>query len=228
MELAKLLESKDDPRLADYARKLCQDMERTRQAAMAELQEALEGVDHVASVVAIQQADARHRGVAEPLDLALAVHQALRLVGIPPTIQVDVHVGHGEPVIADRHRTLQILTNLLKNARDAVLDVSEPHIVVQVGRVHDDVSICIQDNGVGIPDVLLARIFAHGFTTKSSGSGFGLHASALAATEMGGSLEAQSDGPGLGASFTLRLPHSPPATHPRSDELPTLPPLRLS
>ena len=50
------------------------------------------------------------------------------------------------------------------------------------------------------------RVFNHGFTTKSSGHGFGLHTAANAATEMGGSLTADSAGPGKGATFTLELP----------------------
>jgi C4-dicarboxylate-specific signal transduction histidine kinase len=52
----------------------------------------------------------------------------------------------------------------------------------------------------------MARLFTHGFTTKKSGHGFGLHASFLAAREMGGSLAAHSEGRGAGARFTLQLP----------------------
>ena len=50
------------------------------------------------------------------------------------------------------------------------------------------------------------RIFAHGFTTKKDGHGFGLHSGANAAHEMGGSLTAESEGLGRGATFTLELP----------------------
>ena len=65
----------------------------------------------------------------------------------------------------------------------------------------------VRDNGVGIPTDKLEQVFAHGYTTKgSSGNGFGLHASANAAVEMGGRLRADSDGSGKGASFTLELP----------------------
>jgi signal transduction histidine kinase len=69
----------------------------------------------------------------------------------------------------------------------------------------------VVDNGIGIPEENLTRIFAHGFTTRRDGHGFGLHSSALAVRELGGSLQAHSDGTGKGATFTLLLPfdHQP-------------------
>ena len=66
--------------------------------------------------------------------------------------------------------------------------------------------IDLQDGGVGLDRERLTRIFSHGFTTKRDGHGFGLHSGALAAKQMGGSLWAESDGPGLGAAFILELP----------------------
>ena len=66
------------------------------------------------------------------------------------------------------------------------------------------------DTGVGIPAENMIRIFNHGFTTKKSGHGFGLHSGALAARELGGELRVRSDGPGLGATFVLELPVTPP------------------
>jgi len=71
------------------------------------------------------------------------------------------------------------------------------------------VNIAITDNGVGITQENLTRIFAHGFTTRKDGHGFGLHSGALSAKELGGALSVQSDGPGRGATFTLKLPYKP-------------------
>jgi signal transduction histidine kinase len=73
------------------------------------------------------------------------------------------------------------------------------------------VKITMLDNGVGIPPENLTRIFAHGFTTRKAGHGFGLHSGALAAKELGGTLTVHSDGPGRGTTFTLELPAEPPA-----------------
>jgi sensor histidine kinase regulating citrate/malate metabolism len=66
---------------------------------------------------------------------------------------------------------------------------------------------------VGIRPENLTRIFAHGFTTRKEGHGFGLHSGALAAREIGGELSVHSDGPGRGATFTLSLPTKPEGIH---------------
>jgi len=86
----------------------------------------------------------------------------------------------------------------------------EKRLAVQVTTGDGQIMISVTDNGIGIPTENLARLFNHGFTTRKDGHGFGLHGSSLAAKEMGGSLTAHSDGPGTGATFTLRLPCGAP------------------
>jgi signal transduction histidine kinase len=71
------------------------------------------------------------------------------------------------------------------------------------------VEIVVRDNGVGIPAANLPRIFTFGFTTRKEGHGFGLHSSANAANELGGTLRGESGGPGRGSVFTLELPPAP-------------------
>ena len=110
---------------------------------------------------------------------------------------------------ADKHKILQILLNLLRNAKQAIKDGDNPEREIRVRlRLHtpDRIRIEVEDTGVGLPRENLTRIFAHGFTTKRDGHGFGLHSGALAAREMGGSLWAESEGPGAGATFVLELP----------------------
>jgi C4-dicarboxylate-specific signal transduction histidine kinase len=112
-------------------------------------------------------------------------------------------------VSIDKHKALQILVNLIRNAKQALKEaaVKEKRLTLRVTHSGPDkVAIVVQDNGVGIPSENLARIFQHGFTTKQDGHGFGLHSGANAAKEMGGSLSAASEGPGRGATFTLELP----------------------
>ena len=108
----------------------------------------------------------------------------------------------------EKHKILQILMNLVRNAKHACQDSEREgrrmtlRTVCESGRI----KITVMDNGVGIPPENLICIFNHGFTTRKGGHGFGLHSGALAAREMGGSLTVTSDGPGRGATFTLELP----------------------
>ncbi len=111
-------------------------------------------------------------------------------------------------VAAEKHRVLQILVNLVNNAKQACdgSDRGKSTLTIRTTRDNGQVHIAVTDNGTGIAAENLGRIFVRGFTTKLDGHGFGLHSAALAAKELGGSLTVQSDGPGRGATFTLKLP----------------------
>ncbi|MFL5347886.1 MAG: ATP-binding protein, partial [Hyalangium sp.] len=102
--------------------------------------------------------------------------------------------------------------NLVSNAKYAMDSVApaERLLCVSLERTPtENVHIVVHDNGMGIAPEMLTRIFQYGFTTREEGHGFGLHSSAIAAQEMGGSLTVHSDGPGHGATFTLELPYLP-------------------
>jgi signal transduction histidine kinase len=109
----------------------------------------------------------------------------------------------------DKHKGLDILAGLLANALDAVASATvEPkQIRVSVREIPDAVVFQVSDNGVGIPSENLTRIFRGGFSSKSGRRGANLHRFANAATLAGGSLTAESEGPGRGATFTLVLPN---------------------
>ena len=123
------------------------------------------------------------------------------------------------PVTVEKHKVLQILVNLIRNAKYACDDSGRPDKVlqIQVSAAPAGVRIAVIDNGVGIPAENLTRIFNHGFTTRPGGHGFGLHSSALAARELGGSLTVRSEGLGKGATFVLQLPGQPATTPPVFD-----------
>ena len=112
----------------------------------------------------------------------------------------------------DKQRLVQILVNLIGNAAQAMQSVPEGTRQLTLGTSlvrgggGQRLRITVQDAGEGVAPENLTRIFAHGFTTRESGHGFGLHSSALAATEMGGRLTVHSDGPGRGAIFTIEMP----------------------
>jgi signal transduction histidine kinase len=113
------------------------------------------------------------------------------------------------PVLADRHKVLQILINLLSNANYALEATAAEHRRVAL-RIHqadgDRVRFEISDTGVGIAPENLERVFTLGFTTRAGGHGFGLHSGANAAKEMGGQLSVMSEGVNQGATFILELP----------------------
>jgi C4-dicarboxylate-specific signal transduction histidine kinase len=110
--------------------------------------------------------------------------------------------------MTDRHKLLQILVNLISNARDAVQAGASDRrrIVVNLARDGGMVCVTIEDSGIGMPEEVLSQIWRFGFTTKDKGHGFGLHNSANAAHEIGATLTAHSNGLGHGSRFVLRIP----------------------
>jgi PAS domain S-box-containing protein len=185
----------------------------------AELQQEVDQLDrnieHIKEIVSMQQNYAKVSGVFENLAPDLLVEDAIAMnLGAFERHGV-VAERHYQPVPlvrVDRHKVLQILINLLRNAKYALdeMDRSDRRIVITIApETEDKVRIVIADNGIGISPENLTKIFAHGFTTREDGHGFGLHSGALAAREMGGTLTAASAGHGCGATFTLELPADP-------------------
>jgi len=175
-----------------------------------------QNVEHINEIVAMQQNYASVSGVHEKITASEMVENGI-------TMNSGAFSRHGikvlreyEPVdslTVDKHKVLQILVNLLRNAKYACDEsgVAGKQVTVRIKRMGTDrVRIEIADNGVGIAPENLTRIFSHGFTTRKHGHGFGLHSSALAAREMGGLLTVQSEGAGKGATFILELPLSLP------------------
>ena len=179
---------------------------------LAELQQLKANVEHMKEVVAMQQSHARVAGFIEPLAAQSLMEDALRVNqhGLERRgIQISREYEPVPTVLADKHKVLQILINLIRNAEHAVTEAQpdQPHIHFKIYLNGSGlVKLQVRDNGIGIPSENLTRIFSHGFTTKPEGHGFGLHSGALAARELGGSLSVESDGPGCGATFTLELP----------------------
>ncbi len=177
-----------------------------------EVESITRNIGHIKEIVSMQQGFAKGAGIVEPLAIQNLVDDAIKINSAVLTRQRISVVQAYEAVpkvLADKHLVLQILVNLIRNAQQAIQESGreERHIVVKIQRNGGDfVKLAVQDSGSGIVSENLTRIFSHGFTTKKTGHGFGLHSSALAATGMGGALSAHSDGPGTGATFILDLP----------------------
>ena len=199
-------------RVIPYLAKLANHFRQEQQVLLKELELLTAHLQHVKEIVATQQKYAKVSGLIEEVSLATLVEDAFRIVQ-PGLDQHHVALQRDfeelPPIMADKHSILQILVNLTRNAVEAVKEAAtaEKTIRVRIARSADDrVRLEVRDTGIGLPRENLTRIFAHGFTTKEGGHGFGLHSGALAARQMGGSLWAESDGPGCGATFTLELP----------------------
>lgn len=172
-------------------------------------------VEHIKDIVSMQQSYAKVSGMQESIPAKDLVEDALQINapsfsrnGVKVIRTGDTDVPN---VQVEKHKVLQILVNLLRNAKNAMESVPRKERKLTVGiqnKGRDRVRITVRDQGCGIAPENLTRIFSHGFTTKTDGHGFGLHIGALAAQEMGGSLIAESDGPGKGATFILDLPVS--------------------
>ena len=185
---------------------------------VGEMAGVVQHIEHIKEIVAMQQSYAKVFGLMEPVPPTALVQDALRMNaaaferhGVRVIQQFD---ENAPPVLVDRHKALQILINLLRNAKYALDEQAPPErrLEIHVSQLTaGNVAITVRDNGIGIAPENLTRIFGHGFTTKKDGHGFGLHSGALAAKQMNGSLSVHSDGPGQGATFTLELPVAPSA-----------------
>ncbi|OPY90325.1 MAG: Sensor protein FixL [Syntrophus sp. PtaU1.Bin208] len=170
-------------------------------------------IEHIKEIVAMQQNYGRVSGVTETVRPEQLMEDAIAFNAEALTCQeITVYRQYrpAPPMTVDKHKVLQILLNLISNARYACIeggDTREKHIILRVlSAAPDRVQLQVEDNGIGILPENLSRIFQHGFTTRMSGHGFGLHSGALAARDLGGTLTGHSEGQGAGAIFTLDLP----------------------
>jgi signal transduction histidine kinase len=171
-------------------------------------------IDHIKEIVAMQQSYATVLGVTETLEPANLFEDAIRM-NAAALSRHDVRlVREFAPVprvCVEKGKVLQILINVIRNAKYACDDGQaygprDKIVTVRLETSDNRVRFIVRDNGIGIAAENLTKIFAHGFTTRAYGHGFGLHSSALAAREMKGSLSAESEGLGQGATFILEIP----------------------
>jgi len=202
--------------LPGYLRQLAVVLAAEQQEAIKELMALSKNVDHIKEIIAAQQIHAGKSRRLEAVRIGELVEDALR-INAPALLRrqmaVDKDIAPIPELPLDKGRIMQILVNLISNAEQAMggVDDREPRLTLRVELARDEsqarrLRIRVADNGMGIAPQALAQVFAHGFTTKKTGHGFGLHSAVIAAHEMGGTLAAHSDGPGTGATFTLELP----------------------
>ena len=197
--------------LPDYLVALGEDLMGEQTRLMEDMEEMNRHREHIRAIVQVQQNYARNSLMTEECELAQLIDDALR-------IQMAELRRHGVTVFrelkpvprvqVDKHKVLQILINLISNAKHALDAVPERqrHLRVRLSADEHMARIQLEDDGVGIAPEMVGNLFTHGFTTRKDGHGFGLHASALAARMLKGRLTLESEGPGMGAVATLELP----------------------
>ena len=188
-----------------------------QQHVLFELESLTKNVEHIKDIVRAQQSHAGTFGVIEMCLPRVLFDDAVQF-------SIDSIKRHGIDLVRDYEevgevqvetaRLLQILVNLIKNAKESVLSLqgTDKRITLSIRNKGDRVQYAVSDSGMGIDPEQLTKIFSHGFTTKANGHGFGLHASANFAKEMGGELTAYSSGSGRGATFVIELPKTREST----------------
>lgn len=183
-----------------------------REAMIAELKVLATNLDHIKSVIIMQQSYAKSGGFKESTHLVEVMEQAVQINA--PSLEnyrIELFRSYEDlpAILTDKTAVLQILVNLIGNAKNALLEQTGARILrlgIVLDKARQNVLLRVSDNGVGISQETMHSLFTQGFTRMKGGHGFGLHSGAISATNLGGSLSAASDGPGKGATFTLSIP----------------------
>ena len=206
----------EDPRGADipeYIRLLAKYWKEEEEAMLNELQSMVKNIHHIRNIIATQQDLSRVSDFEQVISIENVLEESFLISGLDNpqknTIQLEKQYEHLKPILIDKVKLLQILVNLMQNAKESLqaASVSDKKIKVRITKNGSSFNIIVSDNGQGIAIENLTRIFGYGFTTKKRGHGFGLHSSAIAANDLGGTLKAKSAGVGKGAEFILELPY---------------------
>jgi len=200
--------------IPSYLGMVAESLSGSHQTIQGELDSLVKKVDHIKRVIMSQQ-DIAHAGeIREATVVEDLMEQAL-LMGMPEPGEYGIRVVREyapvPTIMTDRHHVLQILVNVITNAKNAMVEYpANSHcltvrILVPADRI-GSVRLEVTDTGGGIKAENLPRLFAQGFTTRKAGHGIGLHSAAISAKNLGGVLQGQSAGEGRGATFMLDLP----------------------
>lgn len=185
---------------------------REQEALAVEARGLVKSIQHINDVIMLQQSHGRLTALREKVQVESLIEDALRLeesVFERQQIRVERSYAKLPECFVPKGQVLQVLVNLIRNARQALAGCPAKNRVLCLGTERASagwVRITVQDSGCGIAPDHLTRVFSHGFTTKAGGHGYGLHHAALLAEDMGGHLKAESGGIGCGATFILDLP----------------------
>ena len=195
--------------LPAYLKSLASRISRENNLLKEEIGRLQTGIVAARDLVERQKDHTRLAQFLEPVQLNDILRDALLAVPMGDDVQVVEAMDNALPKVhADRRKLMQVMVNLLSNARHALRVSGKTALTLQVRTfLHDDkVVLEIADNGCGIPPERIRRVFRRGNSAWAEGRGYGLYCSQQAAEEMGGELAAQSEGESSGATFRFALP----------------------
>jgi len=205
-------------------------LERGREATAADNFRRIQGLsDRLATLIRQLKLFARKGGAREPVDLAARLDFVLELLddrltrqGVRLTVERPGASGAGVWVAGDEVRVEQLLTNLLRNALDALRDVASPQLTVTLAVEDSQVTLTVADNGPGIEAEVLEHLFDPFYTTKAVGDGLGLGLFIAfgIVQDLAGRIRAENRpaDEGGGARFCVELPRARQAAQRHSNE----------
>lgn len=202
--------------IPQYLIELSTIMRKEQEILRLEVMNMISYLNHIKQIVSTQQDLSASKVFIEKIFLPEAIDLALQMCAgkIMNSIQIKKQYESNISFIeTDKSKLLQILINLIQNAKEATVDnndaVTKEICISTRVTTNNDVEIIIKDNGIGIAPEHQDKLFSFGFTTKKQGHGFGLHSCALFAKELGGDIQVFSEGLGKGATFTINIPVTP-------------------
>ncbi|MBT3309689.1 MAG: HAMP domain-containing protein [Gammaproteobacteria bacterium] len=193
------------------------------------LQKMEHGIRHIGDIISIQQSASRPVITATRFNLGQLVDDTYNLIderlskyNVEWNATINSEV---KSVFLPRNPLMQLLLNLIKNSLEAIIqEMLDNHYLV--GSIslsiepydQQSIMITVEDNGCGILPEVLEKVFTPRFTTKSTGSGYGLHSASNFVHPLGGSIEAKSDGPHTGSKIIITLPIAVDQQHEESNK----------
>jgi PAS domain S-box-containing protein len=219
-KLASIMSNKEDffndkdkvEMIPEYLYSLSSRIDEEREITLKEITLLNNNINHIEEIISSQQQYASTSSAYEWATVSDLIEDAINInreIIDQYNFNIIKEYENLTEVNIEKFKVMQILVNLITNAKDAILESKNknPTIILRVRNLNDKtIEITVQDNGIGVSEEINKKIFSYGFTTKKAGHGFGLHSCALTAKEMGGKLIMQSNGHKLGAKFILTIP----------------------
>jgi len=194
------------PFLMELSNKLIRDQNNQ----VLELDSLSDNIEHIKNIVTMQQSHTGSMGVIEKLHSSVIMNDAINInlasMG-KQEIEIIRDYKDDPEISVDKHKLIQVFVNLVSNAGHALSNKEQDkQITIGIQKDKDVAKFYVQDNGIGIEEGDLARVFEFGFKKRKGGHGYGLHHSAIMVKEMGGEIQVKSEGLGKGARFELYIP----------------------